>query len=287
MASVILGKEQTLVVNLKDLNYIPDYKIYEEERQQNELERIEYYESLQQAVANGEFDGPQGPQGPAGERGPRGPIGDNGVWVGSEEPTDEQYRVWIDENGEETTVPTKTSDLINDNQFASESYVKNAIANAQLGDSGEVDLSGYATKDELFTKVDKVSGKSLISDSEIARLANVRNYDDTEILDTLEIKADKSELHTHNNKAILDNISQKDITNWNNKSEFSGSYNDLSDKPTIPTKVSELTNDSGFITTTDTTNLYGNSSSTATNKITYGTSEPSGGNNGDIYFLYS
>lgn len=29
---------------------------------------------------------------------------------------------------------------------------------------------------------------------------------------------------------------------------FSGSYNDLSDKPTIPTKVSDLTNDSGFIT---------------------------------------
>lgn len=32
----------------------------------------------------------------------------------------------------------------------------------------------------------------------------------------------------------------------------SGSYNDLSNKPTIPTKVSDLTNDSGFITTTET-----------------------------------
>ncbi len=30
---------------------------------------------------------------------------------------------------------------------------------------------------------------------------------------------------------------------------FSGSYNDLSDKPTIPVKTSQLTNDSGFITT--------------------------------------
>lgn len=30
--------------------------------------------------------------------------------------------------------------------------------------------------------------------------------------------------------------------------EFSGSYNDLTDKPTIPTKTSDLTNDSGFIT---------------------------------------
>lgn len=43
-------------------------------------------------------------------------------------------------------------------------------------------------------------------------------------------------------------ISQQDISSWNAKSDFSGSYNDLTDKPTIPTKTSELTNDSGFIT---------------------------------------
>lgn len=60
-------------------------------------------------------------------------------------------------------------------------------------------------------------------------------------------------------------ITSTDITNWNNKSTFSGSYNDLtdkpslstvatsgsytdlSDKPTIPSKTSDLTNDSGFV----------------------------------------
>ena len=35
---------------------------------------------------------------------------------------------------------------------------------------------------------------------------------------------------------------------WNAKSDFSGSYDDLTDKPEIPTKVSDLTNDTGFIT---------------------------------------
>ena len=32
MASVTLGKEETLVVNLRDLTYIPAYREYEEER---------------------------------------------------------------------------------------------------------------------------------------------------------------------------------------------------------------------------------------------------------------
>lgn len=43
-------------------------------------------------------------------------------------------------------------------------------------------------------------------------------------------------------------ISSADITNWNNKSDFSGSYDDLTNKPTIPTvptKLSEFTDDLG------------------------------------------
>ena len=47
------------------------------------------------------------------------------------------------------------------------------------------------------------------------------------------------------------NITQQDIVDWNGKSDFSGSYNDLTDRPTIPSKTSDLTNDSGFITSND------------------------------------
>ena len=43
-------------------------------------------------------------------------------------------------------------------------------------------------------------------------------------------------------------ITSSDITNWNSKTSFSGDYDDLTNKPTIPTKTSDLTNDSGFIT---------------------------------------
>ena len=37
------------------------------------------------------------------------------------------------------------------------------------------------------------------------------------------------------------NITQANITTWNNKSNFSGNYNDLSNKPTIPSEVTEST----------------------------------------------
>ena len=47
------------------------------------------------------------------------------------------------------------------------------------------------------------------------------------------------------------NITQANITSWNNKSDFSGNYNDLTNKPTIPvvpTNISAFTNDVGYLT---------------------------------------
>ena len=63
-----------------------------------------------------------------------------------------------------------------------------------------------------------------------------------------EILNDLSAVHDHANKDVLDNITAIDIAAWNAKSDFSGSYNDLTDKPTIPTNVSQLTNDLSLAT---------------------------------------
>lgn len=102
-------------------------------------------------------------------------------------------------------------------------------------------------------------------------------------------------------------ISSSDITAWNNKSDFSGSYNDLTDKPTIPTvnnatltiqkngttvktftanassnvtanitvptATSDLTNDSGFITGYTETDPTVPSWAKASSKPTYTASE--------------
>ena len=54
-------------------------------------------------------------------------------------------------------------------------------------------------------------------------------------------------------------------------SNFSGSYNDLSNKPTIPTKVSQLTNDSGYIT-----GITSSMVTTALGYTPYNSSNPNG-----------
>ena len=63
-----------------------------------------------------------------------------------------------------------------------------------------------------------------------------------------EIPNDLVNGHEHENKDVLDNITIQDIANWNAKSDFSGSYNDLSDLPPLPTKFSDLTNDMNLAT---------------------------------------
>lgn len=153
------------------------------------------------------------------------------------------------------TVPTKTSELINDTGFittipseyitenelntelstkanisdipsldgyATETFVTNKIAEASLG-GGEVDLSGLATKDEL--------NSSLATKSDVGHTHEQYLTEHQDI----SMKADKTELHSHTNKTVLDGITSTKVTEWNNKSNFDGNYNSLTNKPTIPT----------------------------------------------------
>ena len=121
--------------------------------------------------------------------------------------------------------------------------VASEIASAIAG--GEVDLSAYQKKNDtgLCTIAQDVVGAI----NEVKEAVDGKiNYDDTEV------KADIAELqtkaHTHANTEVLDGITSENIQSWNNKSEFDGNYNTLTNKPTLPVKLSDLTNDSGYIT---------------------------------------
>ena len=98
-------------------------------------------------------------------------------------------------------------------------YIKDKIIEASLN-GGTVDLSTYATKEDLKNKVDKIEGKSLISDVEIERLKNVDNYDDTDIKRSINAKANTTDLTAHTDDTGI-HITSAERTKWNNKAETS------------------------------------------------------------------
>lgn len=134
--------------------------------------------------------------------------------------------------------------------LATETFVTNKIAEAQLA-QGEIDLSGYATKDDLKTKADKSelhshNNKTIldgITSDKVTSWDNKSNFSGN-----YNDLTNKPTLHSHSNKDTLDTITDEKIIEWDSKSTFSGSYNDLTNKPTIPTKTSQLTNDSNYAT---------------------------------------
>ena len=153
------------------------------------------------------------------------------------------------------SIPTKTSQLTNDSgyitsvpseyvtetelsnkNYATETYVQNKIAEASLS-GGEIDLSGYATKDDLNTKADKSAIPTKVS-----QLTNDKGYLTSH--QDISGKADKTYVDTELAKKA--------------NSSHTHSYNDLTDKPTIPSisnlaTKTELTN--GLATKADKTEL--------------------------------
>jgi hypothetical protein len=89
--NVSLVKEKTINTEVKDFNYIPAYKEYEKERQENEKERQAYYEDIQRRVNNGEFNGKDGEVGPDGKT----PVKGTDYWTEADK---EEIKEFIDED---------------------------------------------------------------------------------------------------------------------------------------------------------------------------------------------
>ena len=121
------------------------------------------------------------------------------------------------------TIPSKTSQLTNDSNYISEHQA----------------TSIYALKPDLESLRDEVEEYMYGDTAEEldARLGGIEsNVSDLDA--SINGHVDDDTIH----------VTSAEKQTWDSKSNFSGSYNDLSNKPTIPSKTSQLTNDSGYLT---------------------------------------
>lgn len=103
-------------------------------------------------------------------------------------------------------------------------------------------------EDELYLVQDTETG-SIIVDSELSDTSE--NPVQNKVVNAaINDKASASDLNSHIGNSTM-HITAEERTAWNSKSDFSGDYNDLANKPTIPTvptNVSAFANDAGYLT---------------------------------------
>ena len=154
----------------------------------------------------------------------------------------------LDEYAKKEDLPSKTSELTNDSNFADEKYVDDAIdflEKVQLSDEMPTDAGVVmwvnTSEDMEITSIPRINDKVVSSttiwtseriDKQItSRIAQAKSEEEEIDLSNY---ATKDELHEHTNKTILDELTEEMVSNWNNKSEFDGDYNNLTNKPDIP-----------------------------------------------------
>lgn len=150
---------------------------------------------------------------------------------------------------------------------------------------------------KLAEKVDIVSGKGLSAEDFTTVLKTKLESIDME---NLLSAADKAKIHEHENKSILDAITQAAVDAWTaaeanviesvkvNGTALTADANKAVDV-TVPTQVSDLTNDSGFQTASDVTTAIATALAGITgisfSKVNSYASLPATGAAGVIYFV--
>ena len=193
-----------------------------------------------------------------------------------------------------TVIPTKTSDLTNDSGFLTSAPVSsvngktgavvlnasdvNALPDTTTyvstvdGSSGAVTTNAVKTTEQSLSDAQKTQARTNIgagtssfsgdySDlsnkptipSKTSDLTNDSGFINASGAPVQSVDGDTGTVTTNAVKVVTQTLTeaQKGIARTNigaGTSSFSGDYGDLSNKPTIPTKTSDLTNDSGFLT---------------------------------------
>lgn len=149
-----------------------------------------------------------------------------------------------------TVIPDKTSQLDNDSGYITDSA-----------------LTGYAKKTEIPTKTSELTNdsgyitntalepyaKTVDIPTKTSQLNNDSGYITANDVPVKSVDGATGDVVTNavktTTQTLTDAQKQQARTNIGaGTSSFDGDYNSLTNKPTIPTKTSQLTNDSGFIT---------------------------------------
>lgn len=162
------------------------------------------------------------------------------------------------------TIPTQTSDLTNDGSDGTSTYVEAdelatvATTGAYSDLSGTPTIptatsdltndSGFITSADLPTKTSDLTNdgsdgtSTYVEASDLATVATSGSY--TDLINTPTIPAAQVNSDWNASSGVAEILNKPTLATV----ATSGSYTDLSNTPTIPTATSDLTNDSGFIT---------------------------------------
>lgn len=174
-------------------------------------------------------------------------------------------------------IPTKVSQLVNDKQYTTKADVEayDYVTNEELAEKGYItdhqDLSSYAKKTDIPTKTSQLTNDSnLVVDAKYVhtdnnyttteknKLANLSNYNDTALVTRIttaenSIKNNTTAINTNtqditNNTAGISANSEAIEANAADIVTINNTLKNKADTSAIPTKLSQLSNDKGFIT---------------------------------------
>ena len=194
---------------------------------------------------------------------------------------DTEVKAEIAKKADITSIPSKVSELTNDSNYQTAEQVNDTVTTeiAKVVANAPEDLNTLKEMSDWIAghEEDASAMNSAISDNKTA-ITSLQNSkaDKSEIPTTVAELTDsadyakKSDLHSHTNKTVLDGITSTKVSNWDSAKthadsahapstaqanvietvKVNGTALEVSDKAvnvTVPTKVSELTNDSGYI----------------------------------------
>ena len=199
---------------------------------------------------------------------------------------DTEVKAEIAKKADITSIPSKVSELTNDSNYQTAEQVNDTVTTeiAKVVANAPEDLNTLKEMSDWIAghENDASAMNSAISDNKAAITAlQSGKADKSEIPTTVAELTDssnyakKSDLHSHTNKTVLDGITSTKVNNWDSAKthadsahapstaqanvietvKVNGTALEVSDKAvnvTVPTKVSELTNDSGYIIIDDT-----------------------------------